>query len=70
MAIDAVGVAVLKKLGSNDAIMGTPIFEQEQIQRAAELGLGVNSPDQIEILTPDPASREYAQDLKSILARG
>jgi len=70
VAIDAVGVAVLKKLGSNEAIMGTPIFEQEQIQRASELGLGVNSPDQIEIVAPDPPSREYAQELKSILAQG
>jgi uncharacterized protein (DUF362 family) len=70
VAIDAVGVAVLKKLSSNDAIMGTPIFEQEQIQRASELGLGVNSPDQIEIVAPDQASREYAQELKSILDKG
>ena len=70
VAVDAVGVAVLKKLGSNEAIMGTPIFEQEQIQRAAELGLGVNSPDQIKIVTPDQSSRKYAQELKAILAQG
>jgi len=40
------------------------------IQKASELGLGVNSPDQIEIVAPDPPSREYAQELKSILAQG
>src|SRR4030066_286556 len=44
VAIDAVGVALLKHLGSNGAIMGKKIFEQEQIARAAELGLGVSSP--------------------------
>ncbi|MGD8322562.1 MAG: DUF362 domain-containing protein, partial [Gemmatimonadota bacterium] len=31
VAVDAVGLAVLKELGSNDAIMGTPIFAQEQM---------------------------------------
>jgi len=36
IAIDAVGLAVLKQLGSNDAIMNTKIFEQEQLQRAVE----------------------------------
>jgi len=70
VAIDAVGVAVLKELGSNEAIMGSRIFEQEQIQRAAELGLGVSAPDQIEIITPDKPSREYAKKLESILAQG
>jgi len=70
VAIDAVGVAVLKELGSNEAIMGSKIFEQEQIQRAAELGLGVSSPEQIEIVTPDKPSREYANKLESILAQG
>jgi uncharacterized protein (DUF362 family) len=31
VAIDAVGVAVLKSLGSNDQIMRPKIFDQEQI---------------------------------------
>ena len=44
VAIDAVGVAILKSLGSNENIMGRKIFEQEQIARAVELGLGVSSP--------------------------
>ncbi|HSH13358.1 MAG TPA: DUF362 domain-containing protein, partial [Desulfurivibrionaceae bacterium] len=43
VAIDAVGLAVLKQMGSNRKIMETPIFEQEQIARAVELGLGVSS---------------------------
>ncbi len=70
VAVDAVGVAVLKELGSNEAIMGSRIFEQEQIQRAAEIGLGVSGPDQIEIVSPDKPSREYAKKLESILAQG
>jgi uncharacterized protein (DUF362 family) len=70
VAVDAVGLAVLKQLGSNDAIMSTRIFEQEQIQRAVELGLGVKGPGQIEIVTADAESRAYGDGLKKILAEG
>jgi uncharacterized protein (DUF362 family) len=70
IAVDAVGLAVLKNHGANDAIMSKKIFEQEQIARAVEIGLGVKSPDQIEIVTADAASRDYAGKLKEILANG
>ncbi len=70
VAVDAVGLAILKQLGSNDAIMSTKIFEQEQIQRAVEMGLGVGKPDQIDIVTGDADSRAYADVLKGILAQG
>lgn len=70
VAVDAVGIAVLKELGSNEAIMGRKIFEQEQIMRAVELGLGISSPDQIEFITPDKESHEYAEKLKLILDMG
>lgn len=70
VAVDAVGVAVLKELGSNEAIMGRKIFEQEQITRAAELGLGISSPGLIDLVTADEAGRLYAEKLKSILAQG
>jgi uncharacterized protein (DUF362 family) len=67
IALDAAGLAVLKRLGSNKAIMDTPIFQQEQIQRAVELGLGVDSPGKIEIVTDDPVSAAYADELRAIL---
>ncbi len=70
IAIDAVGLAILKQLGSNDAIMSTKIFEQEQQQRAVELGLGISSPDQIDLVTGDTDSRQYAATLRGILAHG
>jgi uncharacterized protein (DUF362 family) len=70
VAVDAVGVAVLKELGSNEAIMGRKIFEQEQIKRAAELGIGISSPEQIEFVTADTDSQKYADKLKSILMEG
>jgi len=69
VAMDAVGVAILKELGSTENIMGREIFEQEQIKRAAELGLGISAPGQIELITPDKASSDYAQKLKTILAK-
>jgi uncharacterized protein (DUF362 family) len=70
VAIDAVGLAVLKNHGANNAIMSKKIFEQEQLARAVELGLGIKSPDQIEIVTADAESRDYAAKLREILARG
>jgi uncharacterized protein (DUF362 family) len=70
VAVDAVGLAVLKELGSNDAIMGRRIFEQEQIARAVELGLGATGPEDIELVTGDPESGAYANRLKTILAQG
>ena len=70
IAIDAVGLAILKHLGSNKNIMATKIFEQEQIARAVELGLGVNSPDRINIVTDDPESKQIGSQLKEILHEG
>ncbi len=68
VAVDAVGVAILKDLGSNDAIMKQAIFAQEQIARAVELGLGVSSAVDIVIETPDPASEAYAERIRNLLA--
>lgn len=70
IATDAVGVAILKSLGSNAAIMKTKIFEQEQIARAAELGLGVGSPSDIEIVAGDDNSRELGNRIMGILKEG
>lgn len=70
IAIDAVGIAILKELGSNKAIMNRKIFEQEQIERAVELGLGVSRPEDIEIVAEDTASKKYAETLRKILLKG
>ncbi|MDR0935859.1 MAG: DUF362 domain-containing protein [Oscillospiraceae bacterium] len=67
IALDAVGVATLKYLGSNNAIMNTPIFEQEQIARAVELGLGVTSAKDIEIVTNDEESQKIAEKINEVL---
>jgi len=70
VAIDAVGVAILKLLGSNDAIMKPRIFEQEQIARAVELGLGASSPSEIEVTAADDNSRELRDRAAAILEKG
>jgi uncharacterized protein (DUF362 family) len=70
IAIDAVGLSILKELGSNKAIMEKNIFEQEQIARAVELGIGIKKPEGIEILTDDKESKRYAEKLITILLKG
>jgi uncharacterized protein (DUF362 family) len=70
VAIDAVGVAILKSLGSNENIMKRKIFEQEQIARAVELGLGASSPSEIELIPTDENSREDQSRMVEILRKG
>lgn len=70
VTIDAVGVALLKLLGSNESIMKRRIFEQEQVARAGELGLGATSPSEIEIIPADDQSRGYGKRVMEILKKG
>ena len=69
VAIDAVGVAILRLLGTTPEVSRESIFRQEQIARAAELGLGVSSAEQIQIVTGDVESEAVATRVKDILAR-
>ena len=70
VAIDAVGVAVLKHLGSNEKVMKPRIFEQEQIARAVELGLGASSPSQIQLMPVDDKTQEYRSKIEEVLKQG
>jgi uncharacterized protein (DUF362 family) len=70
VAIDAVGVAILKFLGSNESIMRPKVFEQEQIARAVELGLGASSPSEIEVVPADEKSHDYRDRVVEILRGG
>jgi uncharacterized protein (DUF362 family) len=69
VAIDAVGVAVLKSMGSNNQIMNTKIFEHGQIARAIELGLGASSSSEIDVISADHQSSEYRDRVVEILNR-
>jgi uncharacterized protein (DUF362 family) len=70
VAIDAVGVAILKSLGSNSAITEPRIFEQEQIARAAQLGLGATSPSEIDLISGNRESEDAREQIARILADG
>ena len=70
VAIDAVGVAVLKAIGSNAAIMQPKIFDQRQIARASELGIGVSSVSEIDIVSADQESMEFSAEVAQILLAG
>ncbi|UCG78566.1 MAG: DUF362 domain-containing protein, partial [Nitrospirota bacterium] len=67
VAVDAVGVAILKELGSKKDIMQKPVFEQQQIARAIEIGLGIKGPGDIELVTDDIASEERAEKIMKLL---
>ena len=70
VAVDTVGLAMLKLLGANRAIADRRIFDQEQIVRAVELGLGASGPAAIDLVSADADSRACADELRAILDRG
>ncbi len=67
IALDAVGVAILRLFGSTTEVSGGTIFGQEQIARAVELGLGIDSPTKIRFITGDAESRAYAESISAVL---
>lgn len=67
VAIDAVGVALLRSFGTTPEVSRGAIFAQEQIARAVELRLGVGGPGAIELVTGDAASAAYAQKIRAVL---
>jgi uncharacterized protein (DUF362 family) len=70
VAIDAVGVAILRHLGTTREVSRGRIFQQEQIARAVELGLGVDSPQKIDLATPDNESADFAETIGKVLVGG
>lgn len=70
VAVDAVGVAILRMHGGNATISRGRIFDQEQIARAVKLGLGAGGPEQIDLVTDDPESRKLADRVRQLLVKG
>ena len=68
IAIDAVGIAILRMLGTTPEVSAGSIWSQAQIRRAADLGLGAVSADQIEIVTADDRSAQMARSLRPFLS--
>jgi uncharacterized protein (DUF362 family) len=67
IAIDAVGVAILRHFKTSYVVANGPIFQQEQIARAVELGLGVDNPHKIKLVTADSQSAAFAEQIQKIL---
>ncbi len=67
VAIDAVGLALLRYLGYNGVAAEGPIFAQEQISRAVELGLGIDSVEKIEFMTDDADSAAYVNQIRQVM---
>lgn len=67
VAIDAVGVALLRSYGSTPEVMKDRIFDLEQISRAAELGVGVTSASAIKLVPLDDKNEEDARKIRETL---
>ncbi|MGH7205337.1 MAG: DUF362 domain-containing protein [Nitrospiraceae bacterium] len=51
VALDAVGVALIRSFGAWPKVAGISVWEQRQIKRAIELGLGIGGPEHLELVT-------------------
>lgn len=67
VAIDAVGVALLRLYGTTEEVMRGRIFEQEQIFRAASLGIGVDSAKKIRLVPLDDQGQRAAEAIGKVL---
>lgn len=68
IAIDAVGIAILRMLGTTPEVSNGSIWNQTQIRRAADLGLGAVNAAQIELITADSESAQMANKLRPFLS--
>jgi uncharacterized protein (DUF362 family) len=64
VAIDAVGVAILKMYGARGKVGESDIFMQDQLKRAAELGLCVKSLDEIKLIPINSESQEDSEKIE------
>jgi uncharacterized protein (DUF362 family) len=67
IALDAVGVAILRNYGVKTGISKGRIFELDQIKRAAELGIGVESAQEIKVIPLNLEGHEDAESIVEIL---
>lgn len=67
VAIDAVGVALLRLYGTTEEVTRGRIFEQEQIARAASLGIGVDQARKIDLIALDDQGQRAAEAIGKVL---
>ena len=69
VAIDAVGVAILKLYGAKGKIGEEEIFKQDQLKRAADLSFGVKSTDEIKLTALNDETIDDLERIKQILKK-
>jgi uncharacterized protein (DUF362 family) len=67
IALDAVGVAILRLFGTTPQVSEGRVFEQAQNARAVELELGARRPQDVRILTGDDASDEFSAEIRPLI---
>jgi uncharacterized protein (DUF362 family) len=67
VALDATGVAALKLHGTTKQIEEKEVFQQDQIHRAAELGIGVSNAQDIELIPVDESSKDMVDQIGKFL---
>ncbi|KKN58232.1 hypothetical protein LCGC14_0554210 [marine sediment metagenome] len=68
VAMDAVGVAILRILGTTPDVTNGAIFDQAQIKRAIELNIGIASPLDIELIGDSKESEDLIVKIKEKLS--
>lgn len=68
VAIDAVGVAILRIYGATGNVGKGRIFELDQIRRAAELGIGVQSASEIQLKALNDECSEDVDKIERVFA--
>ena len=68
VAIDAVGVAILRVYGATGDVGKSKIFELDQICRAAELGIGVRSASEVRLKALNDECKEDVEKIERIFA--
>ncbi|UCC52978.1 MAG: hypothetical protein JSV68_03240 [Anaerolineaceae bacterium] len=63
-------MAILRLFGTTPAVSKGRIFDLEQIARAVELDLGVDTPQKINLITADAASLDFAGQVSNVLVAG
>jgi uncharacterized protein (DUF362 family) len=68
VALDAVGVAILRSHGSTQNVMKGKVFELDQILRAAEIGVGVSSAEDIELVPLNDGAIGKVEEIQGYLS--
>lgn len=64
VAIDAVGVAILRNYQTTKKVARGKVFDQDQLKRAVELGIGAKSPEEIELISLNSAAQAIATKIE------